>query len=119
MNETARLDNIIAMYDAFSEERLRWLIGKGDLLVQRGELSEEQLHTLITKTVHEEYVRSLILDAVRNGLRTVTDISSATRLESSIVLSNLLALMKWKKVEIALQNGQEYLYIVVEEHDQL
>jgi hypothetical protein len=115
VKETARIDNIGAMYDAFSEERLRWLIGKGDLLVQKGELSEEQLKSLIKKTVREEYLRSLIYDAIRNGLRTVKDISSATRLESSVVLVHLLALMKWNKIEIAVQRGQEFLYVLVDE----
>jgi hypothetical protein len=115
LRETARIDNIGAMYNAFSEERVRWLIGKGDLLVQKGELSEDQLYSLIEQTVRDEYIRSLVIDAVRNGLRTVTDISSATRLESSLVLMHLLALMKWNKVEVAKQRGQEYLYTLVED----
>jgi transcription initiation factor IIE alpha subunit len=115
MKESARLDNVSAMNEAFSGERLRWLIGKGDLLVQKGELTEAQLHALIGKTVREEYVRHLIIDAVRNGLRTVTDISTATRLDSSLVLTNLFALMRWNKVEIAEQRDEEYLYVLTED----
>jgi hypothetical protein len=115
MSEITKPENVDAMAAAFSEERLRWLIGKGDLLVQKGDLSEENLHYLIGKAVREEYVRHLILDAIGNGLRTVTDISSALNIDGSLVLENLLALMKWNKIEVAEQRGQEYLYVLVEE----
>ena len=115
MRETAKTENIEAMYAAFSDERLRWLIGKGDLLVQKGELAEERLQFLIAKTVRDEYVRNLIMDAIRNGYRTATDISNTTRFESSIVVTSLLALMKWNKVEVVEQRGVEYLYALTEE----
>ena len=115
MKETARLENIEAMYAAFSDERLRWLMGKGDLLVQKGELDEDRFQHLIAKTVRDEYVRNLIMDAIRNGYRTVTDISNTTRFQSSIVVTSLLALMKWNKIEIVEQRGQEYLYALTEE----
>ena len=47
MKETANLDMIEAAGVAFESERLRWLIGKGDVLVQRGELTPERLQELM------------------------------------------------------------------------
>ena len=47
--------------------------------------------------------------------RSVIDISNTTRFESSIVVTSLLALMKWNKIEVVEQRGQEYLYALTEE----
>lgn len=115
MRETATLGKINAMYEAFSEERLRWLIGKGDLLVQKGDLDEEHLQELIKKTVKEEYERHLIIDALKLGFHTVSKISEITTLEPYLVFSNIRALCKWKQVVAVEQQGQEYVYALAEE----
>ncbi|MFW9913616.1 MAG: hypothetical protein ACFFEU_14150 [Candidatus Thorarchaeota archaeon] len=114
MKETATLERVQAMADAFADERLRWLMGKGDVLVQNGELTQEKFKDLIKKTVHEEYTRNYILHKLADGPKTVTTISKATQLESDRVLWNLLAMMKWNKVEIAGVEKREYLYTIKE-----
>ena len=116
MKENASVEKIEAMYDAFSSERLRWLIGKGDILVQREELSEEKLYSLIKKTVKEEFIRSQILQVLRGGAKTTTEVSKTIRLDPSIVHWNLLALTKWNQVEIVDQRVDEYLYALKEIH---
>ncbi len=110
MKETASIDRVEAAADAFGEERLRWLIGKGDILMQKGELTEKRLKELVEKTVNEEIDRSLILREIKDGPATITEISKATRMASSHVLENLIALMKWNLVEIVGTENREYIY---------
>jgi len=110
MKETANLDKLEAATDAFGNERLRWLIGKGDILVQKGELTPERLHQLMEQTVREEIDRSHILREIRDGPATITEIAKATKMEKDYILENLLALIKWNLVEIVGDENREYIY---------
>ena len=110
MKETADFDRIEAAQDAFESERLRWLVGKGDVLVHRGELTKERLTELMEQTVKEEIDRSRILREVRDGAATITEISRATKMEKDYILENLLAMLKWNQVEIVGQENHEYIY---------
>lgn len=114
MKETADLKRVQAMADAFADERLRWLIGKGDVLVQNGELTQEKFKELVKKTIHEEYTRNYILQELTDGPKTVSKIAKATQLDPDRVLWNLLAMMKWNKVEITGEEKREYLYTIKE-----
>ena len=110
MKEKATLDKIEAAMDAFGRERLRWLMGKGDVLIQRGDLTEEHLEELLKKTVRDEIERSYIAKQLENAHSTISQISKATRIDKERVVWNLLAMMKWNRVEIVGQEGAEYLY---------
>ena len=110
MKESVTSEKLDAMYEAFSDERLRWLIGKGDLLVQKGELDNDKLEDLISKAVGQEYERHLILDALEGEERTISEIAKLTKLPSHEVFSNIIALTKWNKVVVTQQKGNEYLY---------
>ncbi|MFX1261622.1 MAG: hypothetical protein ACFFAZ_06010 [Promethearchaeota archaeon] len=110
MRETVDSSRIEAMVDAFGDERLRWLIGKGDVLVQNGELTQERFKELVDKTIQEEYERHYILKQLDDGFATVSQIARATELEPHRVLWNILALMKWNEVEIVGEEKREYLY---------
>lgn len=110
MKETANLDKIEAAADAFGNERLRWLIGKGDVLVQRGELTPEKLQELMEQTVREEIDRSHILREIRDGPATITELAKATKMKKDYILENLLAMIKWNEVEIVGDEKREYIY---------
>lgn len=110
MKESADLDKLEAASAAFGDERLRWLIGKGDVLVQRGDLTPERLNQLMEQTVREEIDRNHILREIRDGPATITEIAKATKMEKDYILENLLALMKWNAVEIVGDENQEYIY---------
>jgi hypothetical protein len=110
MKETADLDKLEAAAAAFADERLRWLIGKGDVLVQRGDLTPERLKELMEQTVREEIDRSHIIREIRDGPATITEIARATKMEKDYILDNLLALMKWNQVEIVGDENREYIY---------
>ena len=110
MKESADLDKLEAASAAFGDERPRWLIGKGDVLVQRGDLTPERLNQLMEQTVREEIDRNHILREIRDGPATITEIAKATKMEKDYILENLLALMKWNAVEIVGDENQEYIY---------
>lgn len=110
MKETASLEKAEAAAEAFGNERLRWLIGKGDVLLQRGDLTPERLKQLMEQTVREEIDRSFILGAIMDGPATITEIAKATMMEKDYILENLLALMKWNMVEIVGEDNREYIY---------
>ena len=110
MKETANPDRIQAAADAFEGERLRWLVGKGDVLVRRGELTQERLQELMEQTVKEEIDRSHILREIHDGPATITELAKATKMEKEHILENLLALIKWNQVEIVGKENREYIY---------
>ena len=110
MKETANIDRIEAAADAFESERLRWLVGKGDVLVRRGELTRERLSELMEQTVKEEIDRSHILREIQDGPATITELAKATKMEKDYILENLLAMLKWNQVEIVGQENREYIY---------
>jgi len=110
MKETFNIDKLEAAATAFGDERLRWLIGKGDVLVQRGELTQGRLQELLEQTVKEEIDRNQIMREIRDGPATVSEIAKATKMEKDYILENLLALMKWNMVEIVGDENREYIY---------
>nr|KXH71065.1 MAG: hypothetical protein AM325_15275 [Candidatus Thorarchaeota archaeon SMTZ1-45] len=110
MKETANLDKLEAAAAAFGDERLRWLVGKGDILVQRGELTQERLKQLMEQTVREEIDRNHIMREIRDGPATITEIAKGANMEKDYILENLLALMKWNLVEIVGEENREYIY---------
>ncbi len=110
MKEIANLDKLEAAATAFGDERLRWLVGKGDILVQRGEITQERLNQLLEQTVKEEIDRNHILSEIRDGPATITEIAKGTKMEKDYILENLLALMKWNLVEIVGEEDREYIY---------
>jgi len=114
MQETADSSKVEAMAKAFADERLRWLIGKGDVLVQRGELTEDRFKELVDIAIREEFERNIILKQIEDGPRSVSKIAKAAKMESDRVLWNLLAMMKWNQVEIVGEEKREYLYAVKE-----
>jgi hypothetical protein len=114
VKETATMDKIEAAKIAFGNERLRWLIGKGDVLVQEGELTDERFKDLVKSTVRDEIERSAILNQLEKSTGTVTEISKAVSLEDDRTLWNLIALMKWNKVDIVGEKDREYIYAIKE-----
>ena len=114
MKEKTTQDRIEAAIDAFGSERLRWLIGKGDVLTQRNELTKEKLQELVDKTVREEIDRSTIARRLNESPSTISEISKTTKLETHYILENLLAMMKWNRVEIVDEKNREYVYALKE-----
>ncbi len=117
MTEKADLARVKAMADAFSQERLRWLIGKGDVQIQRGDLTEEKFKELTKMAITEEFERNYILQHLSHGPATVKEIAKTTKFEPHRVLWNLLAMMKWNAVEIVGDKNREYIFSMIEALD--
>ncbi len=112
--ESATEDNIIAAIDAFGSERLRWLIGKGDILVQNGILNDERFQSLIDATVKDEIERYSIEQVLRTQPTTITKMSKILKIEKDCILWHLLAMIKWNRVEIVGVEKNEYVYALKE-----
>ena len=110
MKETVDNDRIQAMAVHAIEDGADLGVGKGDVIVQNGELTQEKFKELVDKTIKEEFERHYIMKQLNDGPVTVSKISKATGLEPHRVLWNILALMKWNRVEIAGEEKREYLY---------
>lgn len=108
--EDVTLDRVEAAKTAFANERLRWLIGKGDALVQEGSLSKDLLSTLLEKTVQEEIDRNLILRTIERDPMTTIEIAEKTKMKPDYVLYNLLALVKWRHANIVGKEDGRYLF---------
>ncbi|UCE09881.1 MAG: hypothetical protein JSW61_13055 [Candidatus Thorarchaeota archaeon] len=114
MKEKITLADVEAAVDAFSGERLRWLIGKGDILVQGGKLTQRRFDELVEKTVRDEVERSNIERVLATGPATITKIAKQTRMDKERILWNLLAMLKWNRVEIVGDEKREYVYDIKE-----
>ena len=77
--EKTTLEFVEAAMDAFGAERLRWLVGKGDVLIQNGQLTQEKFDELVRKTVHEEIERSVIERQLREELKLFLVTAAQTR----------------------------------------
>jgi len=99
-----------AAIDAFSRERVRWLVGKGDILIQKGELELDRFNELTEKTIRDEIHRSMIYQNLDDLPETVSSLAEMTDLDRSIVLYNLLAMLKWNQIEIVGEDHHSYLF---------
>jgi hypothetical protein len=114
LKERVTLKDVAAATDAFSGERLRWLIGKGDILVQGGKLTQRRFDELISNTVRDEVERSSIERVLTANPTTISSIAKETKLGKDRILWNLLAMMKWNRVEIVGEEKREYIYGIKE-----
>ena len=114
MKEKTNLKQVEAAMDAFGSERLRWLLGKGDVLLNKGELADEKYDELVQKTVRDEVERSYIAKILEAAPATVSSLAKATKMETDRIVWNLLAMLKWGRAEIVGKEGHEYLYGIKE-----
>lgn len=92
-----RLD---AMVDSLNDERLRWLIGKGISLVEKGEIKPEEYETLIENILRTEMERKMIINELKSGPLIVSEISKHTQLLPKQTFRHLMALKRLNVVAI-------------------
>jgi len=104
-----------AAEEAFSNERLRWVIGRRRIILETGEVDEKRLDETISKIAEDEIKRHLIiLELKSSGPLTISEISERTGLPVSEVLNHIIAL-KWRRaVDVVGEKGDEYLFGVLE-----
>ena len=92
-----RLD---AMIDAMNDERLRWLIGKKQALIENGEISPEEYETLIEGSLQTEMERKLIINELKTASLTTSEISQRVHLPSKLIFKHMMALIRYNVITI-------------------
>lgn len=99
---------IDALIEAFSSERLRWIIGQATAPSE--DMNEEELRTLVEKIVTEEIERHLILAKIGREPSTIPEISETTGLPTNRVLYHIIALRREGIISETGVKGDYYLY---------
>ena len=93
-----RLD---AMISSLSDERLRWLIGKGRLLIEKGEIKLEEYERLMEGIMQNDMERRMIINELKSSPLTVSEIASRLNLQPRRVFRHLTTLRRRKIVTVA------------------
>lgn len=111
MEEAKQRERIVARVeayiDAFSSERLRWIMGRA-LIPEL--MDEEEWSRLAEKVIAEEKERSLILNEIKRGPCTIPRLSETTGMPKKRVLHHILVLRKEGLIEEVGEEGDYYLY---------
>ncbi len=96
-----------AYIDAFSSERLRWIMGRTLVPELMG---EEEWKRLAEKVIVEEKERSLVLNEIKRKPCTIPHISMETGLPKKRILHHILVLRKEGLIEEVGEEEDYYLY---------
>ncbi len=99
---------INALIEAFSSERLRWIIGQATAPPE--DMNEEELRMVVEKIVTEETERHLILTKIRKEPSTIPEISEMTGLPTKRVLYHIIVLRREGIITETGEKGDYYLY---------
>ncbi len=98
-----RLD---AMIESFSDGRLRWLVGKGRALVEKGEVKQEEYDALMGEVLRTEMERKMIIGELRSGPLTAIEVSKRLPLTPKEALEHLIALRQLNVVAVGEREGE-------------
>jgi coenzyme F420-reducing hydrogenase delta subunit len=107
-----------ALGEAIAESvRIRWLVGKEEELVSKGNVYGEMVDSgaysqLLEMNVASEYDRQVIRSLIKDGPRTVGDISEQTRMKSSIVFRHLTEMENSGEVHLQGFDGDTPKYVL-------
>lgn len=100
-----------AAVEAFSDERVRWLIGKKRELVASGIIDEKTLDSIIRTLIGDEIEIHLILSEIRQkGPLTSEEVAGATNLAGEKVGNHLKVLRFLNEVSVVKGREGEFLY---------
>ncbi len=99
---------IDALIEAFSSERLRWIIGQATAPSE--DMDEEELKNIVENIVTEEKERHIILTKIRKEPSTIPEISKMTGLPTKRVLYHIIALRREGIVTETGEKGDYFLY---------
>ena len=107
---------LAAVENALSSPRIRWLMGMQIQLTQKGNvyqqnLNEDAYEQLLKEAVQEDYQAALILEALREGPRSVRDIAFETGLPVHTVSVRLGDLERRRQAEFKEYDGQVPLFV--------
>lgn len=96
-----------AMIDSFKERRLRWLTGKGRILMEKEGMKPEEYEALMENILQTEMERKVIISELKAGAYTVSQISQRLQMPPKQVFKHLMALKHLNIV--AISEGEEEL----------
>jgi DNA-binding transcriptional ArsR family regulator len=96
-----------AMIDSFRERRLRWLTGKGRILMEEEGMKPEEYEALMENILQTEMERKMIISELKAGAHTVSLISQRLGIPPKQVFRHLMALKRLNIVTIS--EGEEEL----------
>jgi hypothetical protein len=105
-----RLD---AMVDSLSDDRLRWLFGKYKLLIEEGKMKTEEYDALLEDILQTEMERKMIINELKSGPRTTSEISRSLNFPPKHVFKHLLALKRLNVVAIIGEQDGELEFQLV------
>ncbi|MDH4123760.1 MAG: hypothetical protein OEV21_06740 [Thermoplasmata archaeon] len=99
-------------------ERVRWLVGKEEVLTEGKNVFGEQLQKnryefIVQKAASIEYRRNLILSNL-NEARTVHELHDLTDMPKKEIVEHIIALLRWRKIEQAGMKGRSPTYVSLE-----
>jgi len=89
-----------AMIDSFSDRRLRWLVGKGRPLIEKREMKSEEYEALMENILRTEMERKMIINELKSGPLTVSEISERLTLPKKQIFKHLMALKRLNVIAI-------------------
>jgi len=102
-----------AAREAFSGERVRWLLGRSRHIAEVGKLSPGEVRGLITNILREELERGRIISELREeGPLTVPELAERTGLPKRRIMWHLVCMMKEGRVSIWGKKGDYYAFSV-------
>jgi len=111
MEENELRARLRAAREAFSSERVRWLLGRSRHIAEVGKLTPEEAKELITNILKEELERGRILSELKeNGPLTVPELSERTGLPKQRLMWHLICMMKDGRVAIWGKKGDFYAF---------
>lgn len=99
-------------------ERVRWLVGKQEMLTEKENVFGERLQKgryqfIVSKAASTEYARNALL-ANLDKPRTVHDLNGLTGMPKREIVENIIALLRWRKIDIVGHKGRSPTYIALE-----
>jgi len=111
MNEEELRAKLRAASEAFSGERIRWLLGRSKHIVEVGKLSPGEARELITNILEEELERGWIMSELKqDGPLTVPELSERTGLPKKKVMWHLICMMREGRIAISGKKGDYYAF---------
>jgi hypothetical protein len=93
-----------------NSKRLRIFRRKGKELVEKGLMSQEEYQIKLNNILVEEAERRKILEILKEGQSTISQISDTTGIDSQKIVKHMIALMKNRQIAIVDDNKDEYVY---------
>jgi len=102
-----------AAFEAFSSERVRWLLGRSRHIAEVGKLKPEEVRELVKSVLAEELERGLIVSELKaDGPLTVPELAQRTGLPRRRIMWHLICMMKEGRIAIRGKKGDYYAFSV-------